>query len=193
MKLYTGRGDDGDTDLWSGGRTSKSSPRIEAYGTLDELNAHVGEALSAEKENVDESETKPGTDVGESLEVIQDLIFKAQAELANADETADHPRIGETEVEWIENRCDEIDEGLEPLESFVHPGGGNTGSKLHLARTVCRRAERRIVTLDESEEGDLRSELTVFVNRLSDLLFALARYANQVDGVEETTPDYDRI
>lgn len=178
MKIYTRRGDDGRTDLRSGERVSKSSRRIEAYGNVDEANARVGKAATLVEDD----------DVLETLAVAQNTLFKAQADLANTDKDEDDPRITEEDVGRTEDEIDAYEEELEPLTSFVLPGGTPAGAALHEARTVVRRAERRVVALDE-EEGDT-GEVKDYLNRLSDLLFVLARVVNSRAGVEEESPTY---
>ncbi|MDZ7688722.1 MAG: cob(I)yrinic acid a,c-diamide adenosyltransferase [Halobacteriales archaeon] len=180
MKIYTRRGDDGRTDLRSGERVSKASRRIEAYGNVDEANARVGRAVTVLDEDHE--------DMHETLAEAQNVLFKAQADLANTDKEEDDPRVTEDDVESVEEAIDEYEEELEPLESFVLPGGTPAGAALHEARTVVRRAERRVVALDE-EEGDT-GEVQDYLNRLSDLLFVMARVANARAGVEEESPTY---
>jgi len=180
MKIYTRRGDDGRTDLRSGERVSKASRRIEAYGNVDEANARVGRAVTL---LADEHE-----DLLETLAEAQNVLFKAQADLANTDKDEDDPRVTSEDVENVEESIDEYEEELEPLASFVLPGGSSAGAALHEARTVVRRAERRVVALDE-EEGDT-GEVQDYLNRLSDLLFVMARVANARAGVEEESPTY---
>jgi len=179
MKIYTRRGDDGHTDLRSGERVSKTSRRIEAYGNVDEANARVGRAVTL----IDDHD-----DLLETLEDAQNILFKAQADLANTDKDEDDPRVTEKDVENAEDEIDRYEEELEPLESFILPGGTPAGAALHEARTVVRRAERRIVAL-EDEEGDT-GEVQNYLNRLSDLLFVMARVANAREDVEEKSPTY---
>lgn len=174
MKIYTGRGDGGETDLRTGDRVSKASPRIEAYGAVDEANASVGVAANAVSY----------TDVVDSLRKVQQLLFKAQADLADPDD--DGPTVEEEDAEDLEDVCDSFDEELEPLESFVLPAG--PASHLHHARSVTRRAERRCVEL-QREEGGVE-DVVVVLNRLSDLLFVLARAVNSREGFREEAPSY---
>ena len=180
MKIYTRRGDDGRTDLRSGERVSKASRRIEAYGNVDEANARVGRAVTLLG---DDHEDMHGT-----LAEAQNVLFKAQADLANTDKDEGDPRVTSEDVENVEEKIDAYEEELEPLESFILPGGTQAGAALHEARTVVRRAERRVVALDE-EEGDT-GEVPEYLNRLSDLLFVMARVANSRGGVEEESPTY---
>ena len=180
MKIYTRRGDDGRTDLRSGERVSKASRRIEAYGNVDEANARVGKAVTL----IDEEHS----DLHETLEDAQNTLFKTQADLANTDKGEDDPRVTEEDVEEVEEKIDAYEEELEPLENFILPGGTPAGAALHEARTVARRAERRVVALDE-EEGDT-GEVKDYLNRLSDLLFVMARVVNAREDVEEKSPTY---
>ena len=180
MKIYTRRGDDGRTDLRSGERVSKTSRRIEAYGNVDEANARVGRAVTLVGDDHE--------DLLETLEEAQNVLFKAQADLANTDKDEDDPHITGDDVERVEEEIDEYDEELEPLENFILPGGTPAGAALHEARTVVRRAERRVVALDE-EEGNT-GEVQDYLNRLSDLLFVLARVVNAREGIEEKSPTY---
>lgn len=177
MRIYTRRGDDGQTDLRSGERVSKSSRRIEAYGTVDEANTRVGKAASLVEDD----------DVLDALEKLQNVLFKAQADLANTDKGEDDPRVTNADIERVEALIDAFDDELEPLTSFVLPGGAPAGAALHEARAVVRRAERRVVALDE--DGDTE-EVPAFLNRASDLLFVIARVVNSRAGVDEKAPTY---
>jgi cob(I)alamin adenosyltransferase len=177
MKIYTRRGDEGNTDLRGGDRVSKTSPRVEAYGTVDEVNAVVGVAYPTGHDDVDEW-----------LGAVQNHLHIVQAEFATPDRDADSPRIADEHVDQLEAWIDEVDEELEPLQSFIVPGGSDPGARLHHARAVCRRAERRAVALAGDEEVN---ETTVaYLNRLSDALFTFARLVNQREGVEERAPTY---
>ncbi len=178
MRIYTGRGDRGETDLFDSSRISKASPVIEAYGTVDELNAHLGAVIPTGHEDIDDR-----------LERIQHVLHVIQAELANPAPDDDGPRVDGDDVETLEDWMDEADEELEPLQSFVLPGGFKSGSRLHLARTVCRRAERRVVALEEESDRDIGHPL-VYLNRLSDALFVFARLANHREGHQERAPTY---
>lgn len=175
MTVYTGRGDEGRTDLWGGTRVSKRHPRIESYGTVDELNALIGTVRPTDHD-----------DVNDRLERIQHHLHVIQAELANPD--GDGPQIEETHVESLETWVDGIEAELDPLESFILPGGGHGGGALHHARTVCRRAERRVVALADGES--VSPVLLTYLNRLSDLLFVLARVVNEREGIPEQRPEY---
>ena len=178
MTIYTGRGDEGMTDLRDLSRVSKTNPRIEAYGTVDEANALVGAVRPTGYDDVDEM-----------LERIQNHLHVVQADLANPDPDEDDPRVRDKHVERLESWIDEADEELDPLQSFVLPGGGEAGAKLHHARAVCRRAERRTVEL-AGDEDDVNEMAAVYLNRLSDALFTFARLVNKRDGIPEESPTY---
>jgi cob(I)alamin adenosyltransferase len=178
MKLYTGRGDDGLTDLRDASRVSKASGRIEAYGTVDELNALLGVVRPTGYDDVDEK-----------LRAVQNHLHVVQAEFATPDASPDDPTITDDHVTQLETWIDAVDAELEPLEAFVLPAGSDAGSKLHHARAVCRRAERRAVAM-AADEPAVEDTAIVYLNRLSDLLFALARLANHRDGVGEEHPTY---
>jgi cob(I)alamin adenosyltransferase len=164
-RIYTRAGDSGETSLGDGSRVRKTDPRIEAYGTVDELNSFLGFALaSAELPE----EFRPW------LEQIQNDLFDVGADLSvPLDDERERLRVRSSQVEWLEERCDLVNERLEPLKSFVLPAGGEAAARLHLARSVCRRAERLVVALAETE--DASPIALVYLNRLSDLLFILAR------------------
>jgi cob(I)alamin adenosyltransferase len=179
MRIYTRRGDDGETDLRSGERVSKSSRRIEAYGTVDEANGRVGSAAVRVEDE----------DVLDALETVQNGLFKTQADLANTDKDEEDPRVTNADVESVEALIDAFDDELEPLTNFILPGGSHAGAALHEARSVVRRAERRVVALAE-ESGTDENEVLNYLNRVSDLLFVLARVVNSRAGVEEKPPTY---
>lgn len=174
MKIYTKSGDDGKTGLFNGPRVSKDDARIEAYGTVDELSSVLGLVRA----------TTVPDDVDTVLERIQHQLFSLGAELATPD-PAQHGTalITSADTDWIEESIDRFDSELPPLKTFILPGGTPAAASLHHARVVCRRAERRVVTLSRSTE--LSNEATVYLNRVGDLLFVLARYANAISG----TPD----
>lgn len=171
--VYTGRGDRGRTDLSSGERVSKSSERIEAYGTVDELNSLIGVCRNY-------SENKE-----EKLEEIQNELHILQAELANRDPDK---KVSQENIDRLEILCDDYQDECPPLRKFILAGGSESASHLHLARSVARRAERKIVGLDEKEE--LREEVLTYINRLSDLFFLMARHENHLADVEEKNPEY---
>jgi len=175
VTIYTGRGDEGETDLGDGTRISKAAGRIEAYGTVDECNAHIGTARPSGYEDVDDW-----------LAGIQNQLHIIQATLANPDGAG--PRITADHVAALEDWIDTAEAELEPLESFILPGGSEIGSQLHIARAVGRRAERRTVALAEANE--VAEPLVVYLNRLSDALFVVARLVNAREGVPEESPTY---
>ncbi|WP_252698860.1 cob(I)yrinic acid a,c-diamide adenosyltransferase [Natronosalvus vescus] len=179
MPIYTGRGDDGGTDLRDMTRVSKTDPRIEAYGTVDELNALIGTIRPTGHDDIDDQ-----------LRAVQNHLHIVQADFANPDPDEDDPMITDDHVDTVENWIDNHDEELEPLRSFILPSGSESGSRLHHARAVCRRAERRAVTLQESEPNAVNEDAVQYLNRLSDGLFTLARVVNQRDGSVEESPTY---
>jgi cob(I)alamin adenosyltransferase len=170
MKLYTKTGDDGTTGLFGGGRVPKASLRVEAYGTVDETNAVIGVARA----------TGLAPPVDAVLERVQEDLFTLGAELAcvpGKESKLQMAFLGEADIHRLELAIDEADAACEPLKSFVLPGGSPQAAALHLARTVCRRAERATLAVDD---GPLRPDVVVYLNRLSDLLFALARWSNGI-------------
>jgi len=177
MSIYTGRGDEGETDLRDMSRVSKSSHRIEAYGSVDEANALLGTIRPTGHDDVDDL-----------LETVQNHLHVVQADLANPDPDPDDPQVESEHTEQLEDRIDAFDEELEPLTSFVLPGGGEAGAALHHARAVVRRAERRVVDLARSEP--INEAVVTYLNRLSDLLFTLGRLVNARDGEPEESPSY---
>jgi len=175
VKIYTKTGDDGTTGLFGGARVKKASARVEAYGTVDELNATIGLAraakLDAESEGV--------------LARVQVDLFTLGAELAcvpGKEASLKMSLVDESDAERLEKAIDAAESHVTPLKYFVLPGGSPQAAALHLARTVCRRAERACLSLDDAPA---RSELIVYLNRLSDLLFVLARRANVEAKVED--------
>ena len=183
-RVYTRTGDKGDTGLVGGKRVPKDSPRIEAYGTIDELNSIVGLARAFNEEKLnDDGDAHRFLDT--VLRQIQDELFDLGSELATPPDFFQEGmyRIGEVEVKKIEQLIDECQKDLEPLKSFVLPGGGRIGAYLHQCRTVCRRAEREILRLSRAEE---LSEWPIkYVNRLSDLFFVLSRWISKKTGEGE--------
>ncbi len=175
-RIYTRAGDGGETSLGDGRRVRKDDPRLAAYGTVDELNAALGLVLA-----------EGGLPEGWAawLTRIQNDLFDVGADLAVPEEEREDRsstrertrlRVDEAQVTWLEERCDEVNEGLAPLTSFVLPGGTPVAARLHVARTACRRAEREIVAL--AAAAQVNTTALAYVNRLSDLLFILARAAN---------------
>jgi cob(I)alamin adenosyltransferase len=166
-RIYTRAGDTGETSLGDGSRVPKTDPRIEAYGTVDELNSLIGLALAADLPD----EFRPW------LEQIQNDLFDVGADLSvPADDTRERLRIEQEQVGRLEELCDLVNARLEPLKSFVLPGGSEAAARLHVARAVCRRAERLTVGL--AETASVNPAAVAYLNRLSDLLFILARAAN---------------
>ncbi len=182
-KVYTRTGDKGETGLVGGKRVPKDSPRIEAYGTIDELNSIVGLARAFNEEKLDTGEAHRFLDV--VLRQVQDELFDLGSELATPPDFFQEGmyRVGEREVKNIEQLIDECQKNLEPLKSFVLPGGGKIGAYLHQCRTVCRRAEREILRLSRAEE--LSEWPLKYVNRLSDLFFVLSRWISKQTGEAE--------
>ncbi len=183
MKLYTRKGDDGDTVLLDGTRVRKDDGRIAVFGTLDELNAHIGVAVSL---SVEQRPDGPIEAIHQRLSHIQSELFSIGAELAAIGSAKALKTIVHTtpeQVARLETWIDEACEPLAPLKTFVLPGGTPLASQLHVCRTVCRRAERGVVSL--SPEHDVNSNTLVFLNRLSDLLFAWGRLANHASGVAD--------
>ena len=181
FKIYTKTGDKGETSLYGGTRVSKAAARVESYGTLDELNALIGLAKS---EISDEK-------VLSQLQKIQFDLFTVGSEaatptdkmlLANGKNRLDL-MISEKEITELELWMDDFDAELEPLRFFILPSGGKAAATFHVCRTVCRRAERAMVFLNETEE--VRPELIKYLNRLSDYLFILARYISKISGEKE--------
>jgi cob(I)alamin adenosyltransferase len=173
-RIYTKLGDAGETHLGDMSRVSKLHPRVEAYGTIDELNANVGFALLAEN---------MPSQIAELLRRVQNDLLDLGADLCvppaggqTGKQAAQRERLRITPdyVQWLEQALDEVNEKLPPLHSFVIPGGSDAAGRLHLCRTVCRRAERRALAVEDANPEALR-----YLNRLSDLLFVLARAANE--------------
>jgi cob(I)alamin adenosyltransferase len=180
-RIYTKLGDGGETHLGDMSRVSKLHPRVEAYGTVDELNATIGVAL-----------IQPGLpdDFAAWLRRVQNDLLDLGADLsvppaltdsAGAEHPRERLRVGPAYTEWLERACDEVNDTLEPLRSFVIPGGTPAGAHLHVCRTVCRRAERRAIAVGE----DGNPEVVRYLNRLSDLLFILSRAVNAQPGAAE--------
>jgi cob(I)alamin adenosyltransferase len=179
MKIYTKTGDAGDTGLFGGGRVGKDAARVGAYGEVDELNAVLGLAGSLSRDE----------EISSLLREIQSDLFTLGAILASpaAEEggraSAHVPELDAARIAELERRIDAAEEELPPLRTFILPGGHRGAAALHLARTVCRRAERRVVAL--AREVALPQTVLPYLNRLSDLLFTLARLENRRAGVEE--------
>ena len=167
VKIYTKTGDDGTTGLVGGGRIKKSSQRIIAYGTIDELNSAIGVALSSTLDS----------DIACLLTKIQNDLFVVGSDLANPILNDSSSRVTDGMVTYLENQIDKLESDLLPITYFILPGGDHVASQIHLARSICRRAEVNIVKLEEKEP--INKTCQVYVNRLSDLLFVIARTINK--------------
>lgn len=168
-RIYTRGGDRGETSLGDGSRVPKLDCRIAAFGTVDELNSHIGVAMAADAP----------AEVLEVIARVQNELFDLGADFSVPFGIADRLRISETQIDALERDCDRFNAELPELKSFVLPGGSELAARLHVARAVCRRAERD--ALEAAEEVDLNPLALVYLNRLSDLLFILARAANAGD------------
>ncbi len=179
MKIYTKRGDKGETDLFGGKRVSKDTLRIETIGMIDELNSSVGVVVAM----------SPEKNISELLTEIQKDLFVLGADLATPEKQSvrghdDVPRVSDARITFFEQVMDDLDSELEPMTAFILPGGCQTGAQLHVCRSVCRRAERVCVALMKEEPAAAMS--VKFLNRLSDVFFVLARYENLKKGSGET-------
>jgi cob(I)alamin adenosyltransferase len=176
LKIYTKTGDSGETSLFDNSRVSKADARVDAYGEVDELNACLGAARAAGLD----------PDLSATIEAIQQELFAVGARLADPSARisarATKASVGETEIARLEQTIDRLEAELPPLRRFILPGGCPAGALLHLARTICRRAERRVVGLGPDA---VEAPVIVYLNRLSDLLFVMARGANHRAGVPE--------
>jgi cob(I)alamin adenosyltransferase len=170
-RIYTKTGDDGTTSLGNGERRKKYDLRVEAYGTLDEVNAAIGLARLDPAKN-------PKLDA--MLARVQNDLFDVEAELCLSEKGPGGARmtVTDTQVEWLEHQIDDLNADLQPLRSFVLPGGTETAAYLHLARTICRRGERLMVELMDREPASGGATALKYVNRLSDFLFVASRHAN---------------
>ncbi|MEO8216293.1 MAG: cob(I)yrinic acid a,c-diamide adenosyltransferase [Acidobacteriota bacterium] len=174
MKIYTRGGDDGETSLLGGDRVPKSDPRIEAYGTVDELNSFIGVVRAS----------WPDSELDGEFRAIQNDLFDLGAQLAAPGHGERFPGVPEQRSAGLESAIDRMESHLHPLKNFILPGGAPAAAHLHVARTVCRRAERRVVSLQSETEN---ANQIVYLNRLSDYLFVAARYANFQAGVPDVT------
>jgi cob(I)alamin adenosyltransferase len=173
MKIYTKTGDSGDTGLFGGPRARKTAPRIEAYGAVDELNAVLGLARAE----------MPSGAIDDVLTRVQNELFHVGAELATPDPMSHQTRVIDTRhAAVLEADIDHFEATLAPLRQFILPGGTRAAAQLHCARSVCRRAERRLVSLIDQADAPVSPALLIYLNRLSDLLFVLARAANASAG-----------
>ncbi|MER3474091.1 MAG: ATP:cob(I)alamin adenosyltransferase [Armatimonadota bacterium] len=179
MCIYTRTGDNGTTGLLGGQRLSKDAPRVEAYGSVDELNAHIGLAMTHLHHHVR---------LYEMLQRVQNTLFVIGAELATPiGQKPPVEPVDASHVQELEGWIDELEQGLPSLRHFILPGGSAGSAVLHVARTVCRRTERRVVALFHIEPGN--AHIITYLNRLSDLLFVMARAVNAAEGVEDTIWD----
>ncbi len=175
MKIYTKTGDDGTTGLIGGGRVRKSDPRLSCYGTVDELNAHVGLAMCSAP-----------TRIADFLEEVQHYLFVIGSHLATPADSPhiiDLPLLSNDPISRLEAQIDEAEHALSPLQVFILPGGSEPAARLHVARTVCRRAERLLVDL--AADQPVSPLILMYLNRLSDWLFVQARMANQLLSARE--------
>jgi cob(I)alamin adenosyltransferase len=166
VKIYTKTGDDGTTGLIGGKRVKKTNPRIIAYGTIDEINSAVGIVLSSPLDS----------DIREILTKIQNDLFVAGADLANPDLNDSSNRVTNHMVEYLEKQIDKLEFELSPITYFILPGGSPLASQIHLARSICRRAEIKILEVGEKEQ--INKTCQTYINRLSDLFFVIARTTN---------------
>lgn len=173
MKIYTKTGDDGTTGLQGGARVSKSNLRIRAYGSVDEINASLGLILS----------NKIDGDLRDILIKIQNDLFVAGADLSNPDLSNKKNRVTPDMVENLEKKIDILEKDLPQISNFILPGGHVIASEIHMSRTIARRAETEVIALDEKEK--INDECKKYLNRLSDLLFVIARTVNKRNGIED--------
>jgi cob(I)alamin adenosyltransferase len=176
MKIYTGKGDSGQTSIWGGRRLSKDHARMEAIGAVDETNAMIGSAVAI---------GLPAR-LGDILRTAQGCLFVVGSELMAPDRTGSGsalPRLGDSDVTDLEAVIDALESELPELRNFILPGGSAAAAALHVARGVCRRAERRVATLSRAE--DVVPVVPAYLNRLADLLFVAARYTNDAAGITD--------
>lgn len=174
MKIYTKTGDEGKTSLFQGPRVLKNHELIQAYGTVDELNATIGIIRAF----------TPVQEIDQALQHLQNILFDLGADLATPYPEVAKDRFSQKHILALENQIDAWEEKLAPLKNFILPGGCKVSAHLHYARTVCRRAERNCIGLLEKQAINPHS--FAYLNRLSDWLFVLARYANKVEQIEDT-------
>ncbi len=177
-RVYTRKGDKGKTGLVDGSRVSKASPRVEAYGDVDELNSYLGLIRSEQAD----------PEIEDILRKVQNDLFIVGADLASP-MTIEVPRIEKPFIDRLEKITDKLLKELEPMKEFILPGGNSIGAHMHIARCVARRAERRAVELAESEE-ETNPQVVAYINRLSDMLFVMARVINHRAGQKEESVDF---
>jgi cob(I)alamin adenosyltransferase len=178
MKIYTKQGDAGMSVLFDGTRVPKHHLRLETYGTLDELNSQIGLAIAG----------SPHASLHQQLTLLQGLLMTLGSDLATpigSPNEAKVARMGPEDISQLERMIDAAWAELPPLKRFILPGGGVTAARLHVARSICRRAERHLTLLMQDSSDPVGNHPLIFVNRLSDLLFTLARLANKLDGVTD--------
>ncbi len=176
LRIYTGFGDRGKTRLFGGQIVDKDNLRVEAYGTVDELNSLIGLVITYVEKNT----------LTEDLQNIQYSLFELSAELATTDDKNGKsldPVINDKNIKDLENKIDKIDSQLDPLKNFILPGGSCGAALCHLARTVCRRAERVLISLNKAET--INPRIIIYINRLSDFLFVLARFLNKEQNIAD--------
>ncbi len=174
MKIYTKTGDHGETSLYCGGRVKKTHPRMVVCGTLDEMNSHLGVAAAS----------APATEIAKAVDILQSLIFELGSDIAATGIHEGNARISDAHIQLLETEIDRMTAQLPPLRAFILPGGSLAAAHLHVVRTVCRRAERELILAREGEV--IHDAFLIFLNRLSDYLFTLARYENHLSGHPET-------
>lgn len=183
MKIYTKTGDKGETGLVGGLRVSKADVRLEAYGDVDELNSHIGLVFSLLNK---EEKFRQDADV---LRSIQNILFTLGSNLASEKESREKfkiPKIPEKSAAMLEEKMDLYDKDLPPLKNFILPNGSELAARAHVARTVCRRVERKLVSFSVQYPKDLPENAIKFLNRLSDFLFVFSRHINRLAGEKET-------
>ncbi|MFB5630139.1 MAG: cob(I)yrinic acid a,c-diamide adenosyltransferase [Nitrosopumilaceae archaeon] len=173
MKIYTKTGDDGSTSLQGGKRVIKSNIRIKAYGAVDEINASIGLILSSKFDD----------ELEKILKKIQNDLFVVGSDLSNSNLVNKENRVTVEMVENIEKNIDRLEKELPPITNFILPGGNEVSARIHLSRAITRRAETQVISLDEKEK--VNEECKKYLNRLSDLLFVMARYVNKKNGLED--------
>lgn len=185
MKIYTKTGDKGQTSLVGGLRVSKTHPRLEGYGTIDELNSHLGVCLALIHQSKTAKLTK--SPLSKILNKVQHRLFNIGSLLACEDNNilVGLPTVNSQDVQWLEQNIDMFTQDLPPLRQFVLPGGSLISAQLHVARTITRRAERHIVSL--TEDPPTNPSIVEYINRLSDFLFVAARWSNWAEDVADIT------